>query len=164
MLSIVNSKICTICKFHHKYFFNRNSLTGFKNTMHLGVLLGCSPQHLILRAQDWEETITIPDIGETVYDAQKVSIGKIADIFGPVKKPFVSVLLNKTAGFTLPQFQEKKGQSFYTLPSKKKDSAAGSRSKKPKHSNPRHSAVPSSQRNKSPSHKESNSQRNKRSE
>ena len=58
--------------------------------MHLGVLLGCSPQHLILRAQDWEETKTIPDIGETVYDAQKVSIGKIADIFGPVKKPFVS--------------------------------------------------------------------------
>jgi len=131
--------------------------------MHLGVLLGCSPQHLILRVQDWEETTTLPEIGETVYDAQKASIGRIADIFGPVKKPFISVLLSKTAGFTLPQFQEKKGQSFYTIPSKKKDSAAGSRSKKSKHSNPRHSAVPS-QKNKSPSHKESNSQRNFKSE
>lgn len=89
--------------------------------MNIGIILGVSPQHLILRAQEWEPEKEIPEIGAQVYDAQKVCIGRIADIFGPVKKPFISITLDKRAGFTLEQFQEKKGQSFYTIPSKKKN-------------------------------------------
>ena len=87
--------------------------------MLLGILSGLSPQHLVLRAQDWDEVKTLPEIGETVYDTQKTPIGKIADIFGPVKKPFISVAIRKSAGITLEQYQDKKGQSYYTLPPKK---------------------------------------------
>jgi rRNA processing protein Gar1 len=87
--------------------------------MLLGILLGVSPQHLILRAQDWDDVKSLPEIGETVFDTQKSPIGKIADIFGPVKKPFISIAIRKSGGLTLEQYQDKKGQSYYTLPPKK---------------------------------------------
>jgi rRNA processing protein Gar1 len=104
---------------------------GAKSNMHLGILLGVSPQHLILRAQEWDEVKTIPEIGESVFDAQKINVGKIADIFGPVKKPFISISLKRNSGLTLTQYQEKRGESFYTLPPKKKESSSGNRVRHP---------------------------------
>jgi|ADurb_Val_01_Slu_FD_contig_101_269254_length_1528_multi_2_in_0_out_0_2 rRNA processing protein Gar1 len=88
--------------------------------MNLGILLGTSPQHLILRCHEWEEGKAMPNIDEQVFDTDKKLIGRIADIFGPVKKPFISVKLSKTSTLTLDDFNEKKGQSFYTIPDMKK--------------------------------------------
>jgi rRNA processing protein Gar1 len=88
--------------------------------MNIGVLIGVSPQHLILRTQEWEEKTETPQIGDIVYSAEKKLIGTIADIFGPVKKPFIALRIHKAQGLTLAQFQDRKGQSFYTMPSKSK--------------------------------------------
>jgi rRNA processing protein Gar1 len=88
--------------------------------MNLGILLGTSPQHLILRCHEWEEDKAMPNIDEQVFDTNKKLIGRIADIFGPVKKPFISVKLNKTSTATLGDFNELKGQSFYTIPDMKR--------------------------------------------
>lgn len=84
----------------------------------LGVLLGTSPQHLILRAQEWDESKALPTIGESVYTVEKKRIGIIADIFGPVNKPFISVQLARGTDLKLAQFKEQRGMSLYTLPGK----------------------------------------------
>lgn len=92
--------------------------------MNLGILLGISPQHLILRCHDWEDTKQIPAIDEPVYDANKQHIGKIADIFGPVKKPFISISLDRRSSLKLEDFADKKGASFYTIPNVKKKTSS----------------------------------------
>jgi rRNA processing protein Gar1 len=90
--------------------------------MNLGVLLGTSPQHIILRCHEWDESKGIPAIDEPVYDTNKQLIGRIADIFGPAKKPFISIALARSTGMKLEDFAEKKGATFYTLPDAKKKS------------------------------------------
>lgn len=90
--------------------------------MNLGTLLGISPQHLIIRCHEWDESKSSPAIEEAVYDSNKRHIGHIADIFGPVSKPFISIALNKKSGLKLEDFTDKKGDSFYTLPNVKKSS------------------------------------------
>jgi len=91
--------------------------------------LGVSPQHLILRSQNWDPLKELPEIGDRVFNTQKIVIGTIADIFGPKKKPFISIKLMKNSQFTLDQFNEHKGQYFYTIPSKKKVSKSKKGSK-----------------------------------
>ncbi|SRR6056297_677265 len=79
----------------------------------LGRMIGTSPQHVILRTNSGFKKNTLPKIGETVYDLEQKKVGKIADIFGPVKKPFISIKVG--AKHTLDDFEERKGQSFYTF-------------------------------------------------
>ena len=85
----------------------------------LGKLIGTSPQHLIVRTQAWDATQSIPEIGDAVFTAEKEKIGLIFDIFGPVKKPFISVKLNKSYPKTLEQFNDEKGLSLYTFQASK---------------------------------------------
>ncbi len=44
-----------------------------------------SSKHLILRAK------SLPRLGTTAYDEDLKKIGVVVEIFGPVKKPYISV-------------------------------------------------------------------------
>ena len=101
----------------------------------LGRMIGTSPQHVILRTNSGFEKNTIPKIGETVYDLEQKKVGKIADIFGPVKKPFISIKVG--AKYTLDEFEERKGQSFYTF--QKSSNKRKTRSRNKRHYRKRHS-------------------------
>ncbi len=86
----------------------------------LGRILGVSPQHIIIRTQEWDNKAKFPPkIGDTVFTIEKVRIGQISDIFGPVSKPFISV---KCQGkVKLESFNDKKGESLFTFREVKKD-------------------------------------------
>ena len=93
--------------------------------MNIGKILGvASSQHIVLRCTDWLDKKVLPEIGDAVYDAEKKRVGNIADIFGPVSKPFISVqLMRRGSNQNIKEFDSSHGSSLFTLPSKKKSSA-----------------------------------------
>lgn len=101
--------------------------------MNIGKILGKShSNHLILRASSWESIGKIPEIGESVYTSEKKRIGNIADIFGPVAKPFVSIKILRSMDKQNNEFLNNRGMSLYTLPSNRKPTKKNYRSRPPK--------------------------------
>ncbi len=99
--------------------------------MNLGKILGvANSQHIILRCSDWSEEKTIPEIGDNVFDAEKKRIGNIADVFGPVQKPFISVLPIKNTRKKIESFNDLRGNSLFTLPSKTNTKYPSSKTRK----------------------------------
>ena len=89
--------------------------------MNIGKILGKShSNHLIIRAFNWESDKKIPEIGEPVYTSEKKRIGNIADIFGPVAKPFISIKMTRSADNHNEEILKNRGMSLYTLPSNRK--------------------------------------------
>ncbi|MHA1585679.1 MAG: H/ACA ribonucleoprotein complex subunit GAR1 [Promethearchaeota archaeon] len=89
--------------------------------MNLGKIIGvANSQHVILKAYDWPNTKKIPIIGDLVYNAEKKKIGILADIFGPVTFPYISVKLNNNSEENINSFKDKRKESLYTIPAKKK--------------------------------------------
>ena len=87
--------------------------------MNLGHVIGISSsQHLILRAVEWNTEGHLPDIGDTVYTPEKQRIGIIADIFGPMAKPFIAISITKSAALNTEGITALKGMSLFTLPQK----------------------------------------------
>jgi len=87
--------------------------------LNIGKILGLAKsKHLILRTQEWDMTKNVPDIGDIVYTAEKNRVGVIADIFGPITKPFISIKLVNTDENALENYSSMKGASLFTLPSK----------------------------------------------
>jgi rRNA processing protein Gar1 len=100
--------------------------------MNIGKILGKShSNHLIIRAFTWESDKKIPEIGEPVYTSEKKRIGNIADIFGPVSKPFVSVKMVRSLDSKNEEILNNRGMSLYTLPSHRKPKKKSYRSKSP---------------------------------
>ena len=98
--------------------------------MNIGKILGKShSNHLIIRASSWESDKKIPDIGEPVYTSEKKRIGNIADIFGPVAKPFVSIKMIRSLDTHNEDILNNRGMSLYTLPSNRKPKKKSYRSK-----------------------------------
>jgi rRNA processing protein Gar1 len=106
--------------------------------MNIGKILGKShSNHLIIRASTWETDKKIPEIGEPVYTSEKKRIGNIADIFGPVTKPFVSVKMIRSLDSHNEEILNNRGMSLYTLPSHRKQQKKNFRSRPPKKSFPK---------------------------
>lgn len=87
--------------------------------MRLGLINGCSPQHVIVRADLWNKNYRLPKIGTPVEDQNLMEFGKISDIFGPVSKPFFAItpkrsILSSFADLNLV------GQPLYTSSSSNK--------------------------------------------
>ncbi len=87
--------------------------------MRLGLINGCSPQHVIVRADLWNKNYRLPKIGTPVEDQNLMEFGKISDIFGPVSKPFFAItpkrsILSSFADLNLV------GQPLYTSSSSKR--------------------------------------------
>ncbi|MHA1511538.1 MAG: H/ACA ribonucleoprotein complex subunit GAR1 [Promethearchaeota archaeon] len=107
--------------------------TRSKAVMNIGKILGKShSNHLIIRASTWESDKKIPEIGEPVYTSEKKRIGNIADIFGPVTKPFVSVKMIRSLDSHNEDILNSRGMSLYTLPSSRKPQKKNYRSRPPK--------------------------------
>ncbi len=100
--------------------------------MNIGKILGKSNSHLIIRASSWESIGKIPEIGESVYTSEKKRIGNIADIFGPVAKPFVSIKVLRSLDKQNDNILNNRGMSLYTLPSNRKPQKKSYRSRPPK--------------------------------
>ena len=67
-------------------FFPNTTTVGADYLNRLGkVLHVSSTRRLILRAE------TKPSLGTQVYDSKLRPVGSVAEIFGPVKKPYISV-------------------------------------------------------------------------
>ena len=108
----------------HKAIFSTRS----KAVMNIGKILGKShSNHLIIRASDKK----IPEIGEPVYTLEKKRIGNIADIFGPVAKPFLSIKMIRSLDTHNEDILNNRGMSLYTLPSNRKPKKKSYRSKSP---------------------------------
>ena len=106
--------------------------------MNIGKILGKShSNHLIIRASTWESDKKIPEIGEPVYTSEKKRIGNIADIFGPVTKPFVSVKMVRSLDSHNEKILNNRGMSLYTLPSNRKPQKKIYRSRPPKKNFPK---------------------------
>ncbi len=87
--------------------------------MNVGRVLGVSSsQHLILRAVEWNPEGHLPEIGDAVYTPEKQRIGIIADIFGPLIKPFISISMAKSPTLNAERITALKGMSLFTLPQK----------------------------------------------
>ncbi len=100
--------------------------------MNIGKILGKShSNHLIIRAFNWESDKKIPDIGEPVYSSENKRIGNIADIFGPVAKPFISVKMIRSVDNHNEEILKNRGISLYTLPSSRKPKKKNYRGKPP---------------------------------
>lgn len=100
--------------------------------MNIGKIIGQSnSKHIILRSTEGEFEKKLPDIGEKVYTAEKQRIGIIADIFGPVNKPFVSVKPYTSESDLLLKFNLQKGSSLFTLA--RKQTFQGNRTKSQKY-------------------------------
>ncbi len=100
--------------------------------MNIGKILGKShSNHLIVRANNWNDIKKIPEIGESVYTSEKKRIGNIADIFGPVVKPFVSIKLTRFINNEESEILNKRGTSLYTLPSSRKPKKKKNRTRSP---------------------------------
>lgn len=59
-----------------------------------------------------------PPAGAIVFDKNKTKIGKINDIFGPVKTPYVSIRLFKSTN--IENLKNNFGEELYISPSNKK--------------------------------------------
>ncbi|UYP45129.1 hypothetical protein NEF87_001414 [Candidatus Lokiarchaeum ossiferum] len=119
--------------------------------MNIGKILGvASSQHIILRCTDWLDKKALPEIGDAVFDAEKKRVGNIADIFGPVTKPFISVqLMRRGSSQNIKIYDSLHGSSLFTLPSKTKTnikSKSGSKTRQIKRFPPK--KVPYSQSSK----------------
>ena len=68
-----------------------------------------SPRGLIIRAGESFEVI--PEINAKVFTKKMDLVGRIFDVFGPVKQPYISVKLNK--GNTGMELLDLKGESVY---------------------------------------------------
>lgn len=99
--------------------------------MNLGKIIGVSKtRHVILRSTDWQSIKHSPNIGETVYNIDKKKIGSIYDIFGPVKKPYISIKLYNSEMSLLDHYKNQKGEFLYTFrESKRKKKPNRSRSR-----------------------------------
>ena len=118
--------------------YNAIFSTRSKAVMNIGKILGKShSNHLIIRASTWESDKKIPDIGEPVYTSEKKRIGNIADIFGPVTKPFVSVKMIRSLDSHNEDILNNRGMSLYTLPSHRKPQKKNYRSRPPKKNFPK---------------------------
>jgi len=92
--------------------------------VNIGKIIGqANSKHIILRNAESTFDKKIPEIGENVYTAEKQRIGIIADIFGPVKKPFVSVKVFDTSTDIFQKYKLQKGSSLFTLAQKQKSSS-----------------------------------------
>ena len=96
--------------------------------VNLGSSIGVSSSHLILRARGPFDNTTLPKIGEKVVNRESKLIGKISDIFGPVKKPFISVKVHSS--LQLESFKDSKSQSFYTMEKNTKPKSTSKNKKK----------------------------------
>ncbi len=84
--------------------------------MNIGSILGIAKsKHIILRTFEGGFTKQLPTIGDKVYTAEKQRVGIIADIFGPVSKPFVSVKSYSKVSNLLDKYNIQKGSSLFTL-------------------------------------------------
>ncbi|TFF89147.1 MAG: hypothetical protein EU548_07945 [Promethearchaeota archaeon] len=71
--------------------FKKSSHLKLKNWIRLNLAyLGLSKKHAIFRARRWEKSLE-RIFKKTLYTEKYEEIGKIHDIFGPVKMPFISV-------------------------------------------------------------------------
>ncbi len=97
---------------------------------------------------DWVESKNSPEIGDAVYDTEKKRVGNIADIFGPVTKPFISVqLMRRGSHQNIKIYDSLHGSSLFTLPSKQKSnikSKSGSKTRQIKRFPPKKLKVQSS--------------------
>ncbi|TFH30615.1 MAG: hypothetical protein E4G98_01720 [Promethearchaeota archaeon] len=84
--------------------------------MNIGSILGIAKSnHIILRSFDGGFEKQLPTIGDKVYTAEKQRVGIIADIFGPVSKPFVSVKSYSKVSNLLDKYNIQPGSSLFTI-------------------------------------------------
>lgn len=97
--------------------------------MNLGKIIGVSKSnHIIIRSTDWKSIKNHPSIGDNVFNIEKEKIGRIHDIFGPVIKPYISIILYNSDENALNSYKEKKGEFLYTF----QDPRRSKRTKRPK--------------------------------
>lgn len=70
-----------------------------------------------------------PSPGAIVYDSNKNKIGKVGYVFGPTKKPYVSIRLFKSAN--RKRIQENSGEKLFV--SKAKSKKPNKRRMRPRH-------------------------------
>ncbi|MHA1729759.1 MAG: hypothetical protein ACTSWY_13675 [Promethearchaeota archaeon] len=80
--------------------------------MKIGLISGCSKQHIIIRASLWEPQKKLPKLGSAVSDSELKELGTISDIFGPASKPFFSISPKKSSYLSF--FADKSGEPVYT--------------------------------------------------
>ncbi len=71
-----------------------------------------------------------PPAGALVFDKNKNKIGKIVDIFGPVKTPFISIRIFKSAN--IKNLENNFGEEVYISSNRKNKRGNKSRQKKNK--------------------------------
>ena len=71
-----------------------------------------------------------PPAGALVFDKNKNKIGKIVDIFGPVKTPFISIRIFKSAN--IKNLENNFGEEVYISANRKNKRGNKSRQKKNK--------------------------------
>jgi RNA-binding protein involved in rRNA processing len=54
--------------------------------------------HLSRRKRILVKAIVIPKLNTTVYDENNNEVGKVIDVLGPVKEPYISIKPNKKEG------------------------------------------------------------------
>jgi len=83
--------------------------------VYIGKLIGVSPQHIIIQSEigNGFTLDTLPALGDEVLDKTNTTIGKIADIFGPVDRPLFSITPS-TPG-QLKTFSGSLGDMFYAI-------------------------------------------------
>jgi len=70
-----------------------------------------------------------PPSGAFIFNKDKKKIGKISDVFGPTKNPYISIKLFRS--FNLKDFEDKHGDELYvSLNTKKNRRGRGKRRKK----------------------------------
>jgi len=60
------------------------------------------------------KTAKPPKIGETLYDESRKPVGKVHDVFGPIRSPYIEVNIEDREPSKLV------GRMLYTLPSKRR--------------------------------------------
>ena len=60
-----------------------------------------------------------PPAGALIFNKDKKKIGKIGDVFGPTKNPYISIKLFRS--FNLKDFEDKQGDELYVSINTKKD-------------------------------------------
>ena len=83
--------------------------------MYIGKLISVSPQHIIIQSEigNGFTQDTLPAIGDAVLDKTNTSIGKIADIFGPVERPLFSI--TPSTSVKLKTFSGSLGEKYYAI-------------------------------------------------
>jgi len=65
------------------------------NLVRLGTALHAVQKRLIVRRELAEGNQSVPKANSVVVDQKRMKIGRILDVFGPVKHPYVIVLPNR---------------------------------------------------------------------